>query len=141
MTCQSLPRSVASSLSSWKNFAAGGIKDEQIRFLSAPGTHRYMTYQELAAKLGADILEKYPVYQHNAYENTVFVGNTSNGTPVYINREFLSCDLRLGIGSIIPHHSAGFGAGAKIILAGHCGDADGGPSPHSHADRSARRDG
>jgi hypothetical protein len=80
-----------------------------------------MTYQELAAKLGADILEKYPVYQHNTYENTVFVGNTSNDTPVYINREFLSCDLRLGIGSIIPHHSAGFGAGAKIILPGIAG--------------------
>ena len=100
---------------------SGGIRDEQIRFLSAPGTHRYMTYQELAAKLGPDILEKYPVYQHNAYENTVFIGKTRNGTPVHINREFLSCDLRLGIGSIIPHHSAGFGAGAKIILPGIAG--------------------
>jgi hypothetical protein len=99
----------------------GGIRDEQIRFLSAPGTHRYMTYQELAAKLRPDILEKYPVYQHNTYENTVLIGNTSNGTPVHINREFLSCDLRLGIGSIIPHHSAGFGAGAKIILPGIAG--------------------
>ncbi len=100
---------------------SGGIKDEQIRFLSAPGTHRYMTYQELAAKLGTDILEKYPVYQHNVYENTVFVGNTSNGTPVHVNREFVSCDLRVGIGSIMPHHSAGFGAGAKIILPGIAG--------------------
>jgi len=100
---------------------AGGIKDEQIRFLCAPGTHRYMSYQELAAKLGADILEKYPVYQHNPYENTVLVGNTSNGTPVYVNREFSSCDLRLGIGSIIPHQSAGFGAGGKMILPGIAG--------------------
>ena len=100
---------------------AGGIKDEQIRFLLAPGTHRYMTYQELAAKLGADIVEKYPVYQHNIYEHTVHVGTTSNGTPVWVNREFVSCDLRLGIGSIIPHQSAGFGAGGKIILPGIAG--------------------
>ena len=100
---------------------AGGIKDEQIRFLLAPGTHRYLTYQELAAKLGADILEKYPVYQHNVYENTVFIGNTKNGTPVHVNREFVACDLKLGIGSIIPHQSAGFGAGGKMILPGIAG--------------------
>ena len=100
---------------------AGGIKDEQIRFLLAPGTHRYLTYQELAAKLGADILEKYPVYQHNVYENTVLVGTTKNGTPVYVNREFVACDLKLGIGSIIPHQSAGFGAGGKMILPGIAG--------------------
>lgn len=100
---------------------AGGIKDDQIRFLSAPGTHRYMTYQELAAKLGPDIVEKFPVFQHNTYENTVFVGTTRNGTPVHVNREFASCDLKLGIGSIIPHQSAGFGAGGKIILPGIAG--------------------
>jgi nickel-dependent lactate racemase len=100
---------------------AGGIKDEQIRFLCAMGTHRYMTYEELAAKLGSDIIEKFPVYQHNTYENTVFVGNTSTGTPVYVNREFASCDLKVGIGSIIPHQSAGFGAGGKIIMPGIAG--------------------
>jgi nickel-dependent lactate racemase len=100
---------------------AGGITDDQIRFVNAPGTHRHMTYGEFAVKLGADIVEKYPVYQHNAYENLVEVGTTSNGTPVIVNREFMSCDLRVGIGSIIPHQSAGFGAGGKIILPGIAG--------------------
>ena len=100
---------------------AAGIKDEQIRFLNAPGTHRYLTCWEMAKKLGRETVEKYPVYLHNIYENTVFVGNTSNGTPVYVNREFASCDLRLGIGSIVPHHSAGFGGGAKLVLPGVSG--------------------
>jgi lactate racemase len=100
---------------------AGGIKDEQIRFLNAPGTHRYLTCWEMAKKLGRETVEKYPVYLHNIYENTVFVGNTSNGTPVHVNREFASCDLRLGIGSIVPHHSAGFGGGAKLVLPGVSG--------------------
>jgi lactate racemase len=97
---------------------AGGITDDQIRFVNAPGTHRNMTYNELAVKLGADIVEKYPVYQHNNFENVVAVGTTSRGTPVEVNREYHSCDLRMGIGSIIPHQSAGFGAGGKIILPG-----------------------
>ena len=100
---------------------AGGVTDDQIRFVNAPGTHRHMTYGELALKLGADIVERYPVYHHNIYENLVDVGTTSNGTPVLVNREFMSCDLRVGIGSIIPHQSAGFGAGGKIILPGIAG--------------------
>lgn len=99
----------------------GGIRDEQIRFLCAPGTHRYLTYREFVAKLGEDIVQKYPVYNHNNYENLVHMGTTSNGTPVFVNREYASCDLRLGIGSIIPHQSAGFGAGGKMILPGVSG--------------------
>lgn len=99
----------------------GGIQDDQIRFLCAPGTHRQLMYGEFAAKLGEDIVQKYPVYNHNIYENTVHMGTTSRGTPVYVNREFAYCDLRLGIGSIIPHGSAGFGAGGKMILPGIAG--------------------
>jgi len=100
---------------------AGGITDGQIRFLCAPGTHRQLTYTEFAAKLGEEIVQHYPVYNHNCYDNLVLVGTTSNGTPVHVNREFVACDLRLGIGSLIPHASAGFGAGGKMILPGVAG--------------------
>ncbi|MFC1860595.1 lactate racemase domain-containing protein [Chloroflexota bacterium] len=99
----------------------GGITDEQIRFLCAPGTHRPLTYPEFAAKLGNEIVEKYPVYNHSVWENLVHVGQTTRGTPVYVNREFASCDLRVAIGSIFPHPTAGFGGGGKIILPGICG--------------------
>nr|MDA8219951.1 lactate racemase domain-containing protein [Dehalococcoidales bacterium] len=99
----------------------GGVDDDHIRFLCAPGMHRPLVYQELVAKLGADIVSKYPVYNHNCYENLVHIGNTSRGTPLYINREYVSCDLRIGIGSLIPHGSAGFGGGGKIILPGIAG--------------------
>lgn len=100
---------------------AGGITDEQIRFICAPGTHRPLTYPEFVAKLGRDVVEKYPVYNHTIWENLVYVGDTSRGTPVHVNREYAACDLRLAIGSIFPHGSAGFGGGGKIILPGVCG--------------------
>lgn len=100
---------------------AGGIKDEQIRFICAPGTHRPLTYLEFVAKLGRDIVERFPVYNHSIWENLVFVGKTSRGTPVHVNREYHSCDLRLAIGSLFPHAAAGFGGGGKIILPGVCG--------------------
>ena len=99
----------------------GGIKDEQIRFICAPGTHRFLTYREFVAKLGREIIERYPVYNHSIWENLVDVGTTSRGTPVQVNREFASCDLRVAIGSIFPHGAAGFGGGGKIVLPGVCG--------------------
>ncbi|MCL5110563.1 MAG: lactate racemase domain-containing protein [Chloroflexi bacterium] len=97
---------------------AGGITDDHIRFLCAPATHRPLMYPEFVAKLGADIVERYPVYNHNVYEHHVLVGTTSRGTPVKVNREFASCDLRVAIGGIIPHPSAGYGGGGKIVLPG-----------------------
>jgi nickel-dependent lactate racemase len=99
----------------------GGVTDEQIRFICAPGTHRPLIYPEFAAKLGKEIVEKYPVYNHTIWENVVDVGKTSRGTPVYVNREFASCDLRIAIGSVFPHPLAGFGGGGKIIMPGICG--------------------
>jgi len=99
----------------------GGVTDEQIRFLCAPGTHRPLIYPELAAKLGTEIVEKYPVYNHSIWENVVYVGKTSRGTPVHVNREFASCDLRLAVGSIFPHPRAGFGGGGKIVMPGISG--------------------
>jgi lactate racemase len=99
----------------------GGIADEQIRFLSAPGTHRSPTHRDFVAKLGKEIVEKYPVYNHNIWENLVDVGRTSRGTPVQVNREFASCDLRVAVGGILPHGNAGFGGGGKIVLPGVCG--------------------
>ena len=100
---------------------AGGITDSQIRFVCAPGTHRPLIYPEFAAKLGADIVQRYPVYNHSIWENLVNVGTTKRGTPVWVNREFASCDLRLGIGSLFPHGSAGFGGGGKLLLPGVSG--------------------
>ena len=100
---------------------AGGIADEHIRFLCAPGTHRPLIYAELAAKLGEEIVLKYNVYNHSIWDNLVNVGTTSSGTPVWVNREFAYCDLRVGVGSLIPHPNAGFGGGGKLVMPGISG--------------------
>ncbi|MHB9091601.1 MAG: lactate racemase domain-containing protein, partial [Chloroflexota bacterium] len=100
---------------------AGGIGDEHIRFVCAPGSHRPLIYPEFVAKLGEEIVQKYPVYNHHIYENLVDVGTTSAGIPVHVNREFAECDLRVGIGSLFPHPLAGFGGGGKLIMPGISG--------------------
>jgi len=97
---------------------AAGIQDRQIRFVCALGAHGAITLEEFQKKLGSDIPARFPVYNHNVYDNCVNVGTTSQGTPVEINKEVMACDLKIAIGSIVPHVFTGFGGGSKIILPG-----------------------
>ena len=101
-----------------EELAAGGVEEKNIQFICALGAHGAMTAFEFSKKLGADIVGRFNVYNHNPYENCTYIGKTSRGTPVSLNTEFLNADLKIGIGSIVPHQSAGFGGGAKIILPG-----------------------
>lgn len=98
--------------------AAAGIKDKQIRFIAAVGCHGALDRMDFVKKLGEDVLKRFPVYNHNPFDNCVYVGTTAGGTRVNINAEVMQCDLKIGIGSIVPHEMAGFGGGGKIILPG-----------------------
>jgi nickel-dependent lactate racemase len=98
--------------------AAAGIADGQIRFIAAGGCHGAMNRADFVKKLGEDVLRRFPVYNHSPYDNCVYVGTTGRGIKLYINAEFMKCDLKIGIGSIVPHIMAGFGGGGKIVLPG-----------------------
>ena len=95
-----------------------GIPDEHIRFIIAAGLHAAWYRDDFAKKIGEEFVERYPVYNHNPFGNYEKVGITTRGIAVEVNAEYLSCDLRIGIGSVVPHGDAGFGGGAKIILPG-----------------------
>lgn len=98
-----------------------GVPDENVRFIPALGMHGAMTNIDFRKKLGDETVERFAVYNHNPYENCPYVGETESGIPVYLNREFLACDLRIGIGCITPHVHVGFGGGGKIVLPGISG--------------------
>jgi nickel-dependent lactate racemase len=100
-----------------EELAASGIPDDNIRFIAAIGAHGSMNGIDFRKKLGDDVMGRFLVYNHNPYENCTPLGLSSQGTPMSINSEFMACDLRIGIGSIVPH-PYGFGGGSKIILPG-----------------------
>ncbi|HYB20254.1 MAG TPA: lactate racemase domain-containing protein, partial [Thermodesulfobacteriota bacterium] len=77
-----------------------GMKKDQIRFIWALGTHG--TYDMISArkKLGEEIVENYAVYNHDPFQNTVREGRTPTGVELWFNREFMACDLKIGIGCI-----------------------------------------
>jgi nickel-dependent lactate racemase len=97
-------------------FQRSGIRDEQVRFICALGTHAPLDNAAFRKKLGDEVMERFPVYNHNPYEHCELIGRTKQGTPVMVNKEFLSCDLRIGIGAVIPHSFCGFGGGYKIVM-------------------------
>jgi nickel-dependent lactate racemase len=98
-------------------FKRGGIADDHIHFIMGGGMHGAWYRDDFVKKIGESITSKYPVYNHNPFGNCEKIGTTSRGTPLEINSDYLSCDLRVGIGAVVPH-PIGYGGGAKIILPG-----------------------
>jgi len=99
----------------------GGLSDDQIVFVMATGAHHGRLLFDFQKKLGADVPERFLVFNHNCYENTVDLGETSRGTPVHVNREVMSCDLKVTLGVMMPHFGYGFGGGSKMLLPGVSG--------------------
>lgn len=100
---------------------SAGMTRDQTRFIWALGSHGACDMISARKKLGDFIVENYAVYNHDPFQNTVRVGRTPTGVEVWFNREFMDCDLKIGIGCITAHVHAGFGGGAKLILPGVAG--------------------
>jgi nickel-dependent lactate racemase len=96
----------------------GGVREEDIVFVCALGTHGALTMNEFRKKIGQDILERYRIFNHNIYEHCVEIGTTSRGTKMMINREVAEADLKVAIGCVTAHAQVGFSGGGKIILPG-----------------------
>jgi len=104
-----------------KELKEAGVRDENISFIVARGTHRKPTKIELEDKLGKDTVGKYSVSVHDCDRGLVFLGKTSRGTPAWVNRKLMEAYVKISIGTVIPHPLAGYGGGAKIILPGVSG--------------------
>ncbi len=98
-------------------------RSEDITILVATGTHRANTDDELRAMLGDDIVERYRVINHDARAPATLarVGDTTNGVPVWLNREWVEADIRITTGFVEPHFFAGFSGGPKMVAPGLAG--------------------
>ncbi|TRO47721.1 DUF2088 domain-containing protein [Candidatus Bathyarchaeota archaeon] len=100
---------------------ASGVPVDNIRFIMATGAHGTVSRLDFVKKLGEDIVADYQCYVHNPYEYLDYLGETSYGTPVHVNSEVMSCDLKIGVGTVLFHRLMGFSGGGKIILPGVSG--------------------
>ena len=97
-----------------------GIKDEDMTIVFALGTHRVMTHEEMVEAVSPQVAEKIRMVNSDAKQQAdfAFFGNTSRGTPVWINKELCNVDHIIMTGSIVHHYFSGYGGGRKAILPG-----------------------
>ena len=101
-----------------------GIPDRDITLLIALGIHRKQTETEHRRIVGP-LYDRITVVDHDCDnpDNLVFVGRTSNGIDVMVNRLAVEADRLILTGTIGFHYFAGFGGGRKALLPGISGRA------------------
>ena len=100
-----------------------GIEDDEVKVVVATGLHRPPTEEELVERLGEELLGRLQVLSHDAYDtkHLTYKGETSLGTPLWVNDVVNDSDLLIGDGYIEPHFFAGYTGGGKNILPGVSG--------------------
>ena len=100
-----------------------GFEPERITFFIATGTHAPLKHKDFPLILKSEILSKYQVVSHDCDEeqNLAYLGTTSVGTPVYVNRQFMDSCIKILVGNIESHHFMGFSGGVKTAAIGLTG--------------------
>jgi nickel-dependent lactate racemase len=97
------------------------IKSKNARFIVATGIHRAPNQQEFNFILGKYYnLLKDKIYIHDACKNEdmVFLGISSTGTEMYVNKLGVEAHKLVTIGSVEPHYFGGYTGGRKSFLPG-----------------------
>ena len=112
-----------------KELGRGGLTAKDVTVIVATGLHRDLTDEELNATRG-DVPVR--IINHNARDRAqlVSVGVTSLGQDIFVNRTFMTADVKVLIGDIEYHQFCGYGGGAKSVYPG-LADAD--AITHNHS--------
>ena len=99
---------------------AAGVGREDVTITVGVGRHHAVDPETMARRLGDEIADAYPCYSPPVDDLSAYVdlGSTPQGVPVRIFRPVAQADLRILIGSVLPHLQAGFGGGYKLIFPG-----------------------
>lgn len=106
-----------------KELNDSGIPDGDIDVVIATGTHRAQTPEEDILVLGREMTERLRIHQHDCRDkaNLRYVGTTSRGNQVYVNKIIAEADKVIATGAVTLHPMAGFGGGRKAIVPGAAG--------------------
>ena len=103
-----------------KRLHAAGVRHEDVTISVGVGRHAPVDADAMRRRVGEEIAAGYrcfspPVDDLSAYDD---LGQTPQGIPVRIFRPVARANLRILIGSVLPHLQAGFGGGYKLIFPG-----------------------
>ena len=99
---------------------AAGVRREDVTISFGVGRHHAVDDGQMRERVGGDVVESYrcyspPVDDLESYDD---LGTTPEGVPVRVFRPVARADVRILIGSVLPHLQAGFGGGYKLIFPG-----------------------
>ena len=96
------------------------VPDENIVIIVATGTHRPNSHDELRDMLGAQVVERFTVVNHDAFDPSggAHMGKTPGGIPILLNQLWADADVRVTLGFVEPHFFAGFSGGPKMVAPG-----------------------
>lgn len=98
---------------------AAGVPDSEISGVVALGTHRWMSEEEIAARVGETVLRRIAVTNlSHRPEDFEDLGVSPLGIPIQISRRYLETPITIAVGNIIPHMYAGWAGGAKMVQPG-----------------------
>lgn len=97
-----------------------GVPDENMRIVFSLGTHREMSEEERVKQVGPEVARRIRMFSSvsTRSEDFMYFGETSRGTPVWINKLLCDVDHVILTGTIIHHYFSGFGGGRKAVLPG-----------------------
>lgn len=96
-----------------------GIDDDRIEIVVALGIHRKQTEHE-HRKIAGPLYGRIKITDHECDDpgKLVYLGKTSSGIEIEINRSVVEAERVIATGTIGFHYFAGFGGGRKSILPG-----------------------
>jgi nickel-dependent lactate racemase len=99
---------------------SAGVRPEDVTISIGAGRHRVLSPEGMRKHLGTSITVSYrcfspPVDDLSAY---IDLGQTPQGIRLRVFRPVAEANLRILIGSVLPHLQAGFGGGCKLIFPG-----------------------
>ncbi|GAB6143746.1 lactate racemase domain-containing protein [Desulfocicer niacini] len=97
------------------------IKAIPLKFIIATGAHRGPSQEEYIQIFGShyeNIKDKIVVHDALKDEEMVYLGNSSNGTEMFVHEEGVKAHKIIIIGSVEPHYFAGYTGGRKSFLPG-----------------------
>ncbi|QGJ69192.1 DUF2088 domain-containing protein [Planctomycetales bacterium 10988] len=95
-----------------------GLPPERVSIVVATGTHGKLPDHLLEKKVGPEAFSRCNIVIHDAKAELAGTGILYGKEELKTNSTFWNAELKLGIGSVLPHSFAGYSGGAKLVLPG-----------------------
>jgi nickel-dependent lactate racemase len=98
-----------------------GVPKKDVDIVIGVGTHRPLSQEEIRERCGKEVAKAYRIQNHDARSRDLIrTGEVPGYGPVSMNATVIQADVKITLGSILPHVHNGFGGGPKSVMPGIC---------------------